>query len=492
MKLIDLLKDVKVKGKFDKNLDIKGIAYDSRKVEKGYLFVAIEGFKVDGHNYIDEARKAGAVVIIVQKSVKQRKNIIKVDSSREALSKISKNFHKDPTSKIKLIGITGTNGKTSTTYIIKNLLDALNYESGVIGSIQNMIGDEILETNITTPESFELNEIFRKMNNKNIKYGVMEVSSHALSLSRVNDINFEVGIFTNLTQDHLDYHKDMEEYFNQKRKLFEVAKLCVINLEDEYGKKLYEKFKNKALTYGFSDNADLYAKDIEMTLDGTKFTAIYKNKKYSAKIPLFGGIYVLNTLAAFGSLIAMEFTMEDIITAHDRIRPVRGRFERVSNNLEVNIIIDFAHTPAALKNVLDIAREITENRLICVFGCGGDRDKDKRPKMGLIAERTADYSFVTSDNPRNENPMDIINEIIAGIPANSNKYKIVQDREEAIKNSIEKAKPGDTVIITGKGHETYQIIGDEIIEFDDKKMAIKSIGESKDEANKNKGNLIDN
>jgi len=482
MKLTDLLKDVKFKGKFDKNLDIDGIAYDSRKVKKGYLFVAIEGFKVDGHEYIDEARKAGAVAIIVQKSISQRKNIIKVNSSREALSKISKNFYENPTSELKLIGITGTNGKTSTTYIIKNLLDGLNFDSGVIGSIKNMIGNEILKTNITTPESLELNEIFRKMNDKKIKYGVMEVSSHALSLSRVNDITFEVGIFTNLTQDHLDYHENMEEYFDQKRKLFEVAKLCVINLEDEYGIKLYEEFKNKSLSYGLSSNADLYAKDIEMIPDGTKFTVIYKNKEYYAEIPLFGGIYVLNTLAAFGSLLVMGFIMEDIIIAHNQIEPVRGRFERINNNLGINVIIDFAHTPAALKNVLDIAREVTENRLICVYGCGGNRDKDKRSKMGLIADRIADYSFITSDNPRNEDPIDIINGIIAGIPANSNKYKVVNDREEAIKNSIEIAKPGDTVIITGKGHETYQIIGDEIKEFDDKEVAIKCIEESKNES----------
>ncbi|MEA3422705.1 MAG: UDP-N-acetylmuramoyl-L-alanyl-D-glutamate--2,6-diaminopimelate ligase [Bacillota bacterium] len=475
MKLINAVKGLEYDGDIDENIEIKGVAYDSRKVEEGYIFVAIKGFKVDGHDFVDQAIKKGAALIVVEREIGLDINFIKVESSRISLALISRNYYEDPTRSINLIGVTGTNGKTSITYIVRDMLTSMNFESGLIGTIQNCIGNEIVETDSTTPESLQLNEMFSKMKNKNIKHAVMEVSSHALSLSRVHALDFDIATFTNLTQDHLDYHENMNNYFNEKRKLFEIAKKNLINIDDEYGEKLYNEYKEKSYSYSIKKDADFSASSIEMSSIGTSFVLTYQNSRHLISTPFYGDIYVLNVIAAIGSLVALGMNMDDVGKAAESIKPVQGRLERVQNDLGINILVDYAHTPDALNNVLTIGKSFTKGRLISVFGCGGDRDKTKRPKMGRISEEIADFTIVTSDNPRTEDPEMIIKDILTGIQENSNRYTVISDRKIAIEKSIEIAKPGDTIIIAGKGHETYQIIGTVKSHFSDVEVALEYI-----------------
>lgn len=475
MKLINVTQGLKYDGDIDGNIEIKGIAYDSRKVEEGYIFVAIKGFKVDGHDFVDQAIKKGAALIVVEREIDLNIKFIKVENSRISLALISKNYYENPTQSINLIGVTGTNGKTSITYIVRDMLTSMNFESGLIGTIQNCIGNEIVETNSTTPESLELNELFSKMKSKNIEHAVMEVSSHALSLSRVHGLDFDIATFTNLTQDHLDYHENMDNYFNEKRKLFETAKKTLINIDDEYGEKLYNEYKEKSYSYSINKDADFNGNSIEMSSAGTSFVLTYQNRRHLISTPFYGDIYVLNVIAAIGSLVALGLDIDDVVKATQSIKPVLGRLEQVQNDLGINILVDYAHTPDALNNVLTIGKSFTEGRLISVFGCGGDRDKTKRPKMGRISEEIADFTIITSDNPRTEDPELIIKDILAGIQENSNRYTVISDRKIAIEKSIEIAKPGDTIIIAGKGHETYQIIGTVKNHFSDVEVALEYI-----------------
>ncbi|MCK5762489.1 MAG: UDP-N-acetylmuramoyl-L-alanyl-D-glutamate--2,6-diaminopimelate ligase, partial [Clostridiales bacterium] len=315
MKLINVFKDLKYDGEIDGNIEIKGIAYDSRKVEEGYIFVAIKGFKVDGHDFVDQAIKKGAALIIVEREIDLNIKFIKVENSRISLALISKNYYENPTQSINLIGVTGTNGKTSITYIVRDMLTSMNFESGLIGTIQNSIGNEIIETNSTTPESLELNELFSKMKNKNIEHAVMEVSSHALSLSRVHGLDFDIATFTNLTQDHLDYHENMDNFINEKRKLFEIAKKTLINIDDEYGEKLYNEYKEKSYSYSINKDADFNGSSIEMLSAGTSFVLTYQNRRHLISTPFHGNIYVLNVIAAMGSLVALGLDIDDVTKA---------------------------------------------------------------------------------------------------------------------------------------------------------------------------------
>jgi UDP-N-acetylmuramoyl-L-alanyl-D-glutamate--2,6-diaminopimelate ligase len=476
MKLKQLLSGVHVRGNYHRELEITGVAYDSRRVKPGYIFVAIKGFKVDGHDFIDQAREAGAVALIVENERFNKTDCLKVESSRKALSIISGNFYNHPSREMKVIGVTGTNGKTSITYIVRDLLIAMKQKYGLIGTISNQIGDKIYPTSVTTPESLELCELFNEMVECSTDTAIMEVSSHSLSLERVTSVDFDVAVFTNLTQDHLDYHKNMNHYFKAKKKLFDLAKKSVINLDDPYGQKLYNE-REGVLTYAIDHEADLKATQIEMTDSGTRLTFQYQKRTYHVETPFHGDIYVHNILASYGALIQCGYKIEEIIDLSKDIKPVRGRFERVPNDQGISVFVDYAHTPDALKNVLLIARSFTSNRVISVFGCGGDRDKTKRPLMGRISEKVADYSIVTSDNPRTENPERIIDDILKGLPNESNKYSIQPDREAAIRQAIKMAKKGDTVIIAGKGHETYQIIGTEVTHFNDYEKAIEALKE---------------
>ncbi len=346
----------------------------------------------------------------------------------------------------------------------------------MIGTIANQIGDKVYPTSVTTPESLELCELFKEMVESSIDTAIMEVSSHSLSLDRVTALEFDVAVFTNLTQDHLDYHINMNHYFNDNQKLFDLAEKSVINLDDPYGQKMYNGSKG-VLTYAISQEADLKATQIEMINSGTRLTFRYQKNSYQVDTPFHGNIYVLNVLASYGALIQCGYKIDEIIEASKNIKPVRGRLEKVPNNQGINIFVDYAHTPDALKNVLLIAKSFTSNRVISVFGCGGDRDKSKRPLMGKISEKVADYSIVTSDNPRTEDPVRIIDDILKGIPKDSNKYSVQPDREAAIRQAITMAKKGDAIIIAGKGHETYQIIGTEVSHFNDYEKAIEALKE---------------
>ncbi len=468
----------------DKTQMISGLQYDSRSVKKGDLFVAIKGFQVDGHDYIERAIQAGAVAIVCSDlgkiaHIMEKYTLVQwlfVEDTRNALAFVSKEFYALPSEKLALIGITGTNGKTSITQLLSNMLEALNKKTGVIGTIGNKVGNKSYQTAVTTPESLNLNQLFSEMVEDGVDACLMEVSSHSLSLDRVAYLNYNIGIFTNLTQDHLDFHIDFESYYSAKRQLFlKTDTYNLINKDDYYGQRLIKDMnalspKAKTMTYGIDQAADIMAKNIEYTMSGIAYDLCTDVFELRLEIALPGKIYVYNTLAALGALILMGASKEDIITAVNGIKPVPGRFEKVDNALGINVIVDYAHAPDALKNVLSIAREFTSGDVITVFGCGGDRDKTKRPLMGNIALEGSDYVIVTSDNPRTEVPETIIKDIIINYPEQGS-YEVHVDRREAIAAAINRGRTGDTIVIAGKGHETYQIIGTIKSDFDDRLVA---------------------
>jgi len=464
-----------------KDIVIKGIAYDSRKVKKDYIFVCIKGLKTDGHNFINDSIKNGAKVIIIEKDIhnleliKQQVSIIKVKDSRLVLSKISDNFYGNPSHKLKIIGITGTNGKTSITYLTNTLLESNGIKCGLLGTINNRIGDKIINTSRTTPEAPELHSLFKKMIEANVEVCTMEVSSHALDLFRVEDVAFNIGIFTNLTPDHLDYHENMEEYKNAKIKLFyKTSDINIINIDDKYGKEIYDSIKElntPLLSYSIKEKSDIYATNIEMESTYSTFTLV--TPKFSGKVRLnIPGLFsIYNLLASISVCYSLGFDFSMIKNGIASIKPVKGRFETVTNNKGLNIIVDYAHTPDALENVLNTIKQFAKNRIIVVFGCGGDRDRTKRPVMGKVASSLSDICIITNDNPRTEDPNQIIKDILKGIDVKKSNYKIIMDRREAIKKAINIAEKGDFILIAGKGHETYQIIGDKTYEFDDTEVA---------------------
>ncbi|MDK2918228.1 MAG: UDP-N-acetylmuramoyl-L-alanyl-D-glutamate--2,6-diaminopimelate ligase [Candidatus Petromonas sp.] len=490
MKLGDLLNNVDIQQYFgSKDVNIEGIAYDSRKIKKNYLFVCIQGLRTDGHNYIADAINNGAKAIIIDKIINglseliDEKNItvIKVKQSRSALSKISSNFFGNPSEKIKVIGVTGTNGKTSITYLLSSILEANNNKCALIGTIQNKISGRVYNTNQTTPESLELQGLFSEMVKEKVDICSMEVSSHSLDLKRVEDICFNIGIFTNLTPDHLDYHIDMENYKNAKLKLFyKTSDANIINIDDAYGAEIYSEIKNlntPVITYGLSKKCDIYAEKIEMHDNFSIFNLV--TPKYSGKIRLnIPGLFsIYNILAVISACYSMGYNYDEIVKGISLIKPVQGRFEPVENKKGINVIVDYAHTPDALKNVLSTIKQFAKGKIIVVFGCGGDRDKTKRPLMGKIAYELSDFCIITNDNPRSEDPNSIINDILKGIEAQNGKYEIILDRREAIKTAIKKANRNDVVLIAGKGHETYQVIKDKVFDFDDKKVAMEFLEE---------------
>lgn len=490
MKLRDLLKGIKALEVYgDKDTDITGIAYDSRRVKKGNLFVCITGLKTDGHNYIEGAIKNGAGAIVIEKEMKNIKDIIdkhdisaiRVNDSRDVLSKLSSNFFNNPSEKINAVGITGTNGKTSITYLITSILEENNKKTSIIGTMKNRIVDEEYKTSNTTPESLELQYLFNEMLKKDVDVCAMEVSSHSLDLKRVEDIKFNIGVFTNLTADHLDFHKDMESYKNAKMKLFyKTSDVNIINTDDKYGKEIYNEIKNlntPVLSYGLDNNCDIRAEDIKMNITFSEFKLVTPKYSGNVKINIPGLFSIYNILAAIAVCYFMGYSYENISKGIKAIKPIRGRFEPVENNKGISVIVDYAHTPDALENVLKTINQFAKGRVIVVFGCGGDRDSSKRPVMGKIAYNMSDYSIITNDNPRTEDPNMIVEDILKGIGQDKNKYDVVMDRREAIKIAISSAQKDDIVLIAGKGHETYQIINNEVLDFDDKEVAIEFLRE---------------
>ena len=464
------------------DLDFSKVNYDSRKVKESDIFVCIKGYQTDGHKYINKALENGAKVIVVQDDVEINNSgvsIIKTEDTRKALALMGANYYGNPSKKMKVIGVTGTNGKTTTAFMIKDILEASGKKVGLIGTIANYIGNEKLHTERTTPESLELQELFGEMIDKGVEYCVMEVSSHSLALDRVYGVNFDVGIFTNLTRDHLDFHKTFENYYKAKFKLFERCSIRIVNIDDNYGKRVIKDLKEQKSenVYSFSvkEDSDFKAFDEEMGNKDIKFKLnLEKTKQFILGIP--GEYNIYNALGAIGACYKLGISIDHIIEGIEKV-VVPGRCERVAReyHLPYDIIIDYAHTPDGLENILKTAKAFTEGRLISVFGCGGDRDKIKRPQMGKIGINISDIAIITSDNPRTEEPMDIINDIKDGIDKDN--YIVIENRKEAIKKAIDIAKKGDVIVIAGKGHENYQILKNETIHFDEREVVKEILDE---------------
>lgn len=470
-----LLKDlIKTESKAG-NTQILGITCDSRKVEKGFAFVCINGWTQDGHNYAKKAYDMGASCIICEKSVGLPNEVI-VSDTRAVYAQMSANWFGNPAKKLRLVGVTGTNGKTSVTYMIKSALEACGQKVGLVGTIQNMIGDEIVESHNTTPDAFELNRLFAKMVESGCTAAVMEASSHALAQKRIFNLDFEVCVFTNLTQDHLDYHKTMDNYLLAKKQLFSMCKTAVINIDNEYSDKIIEGIDCKIVTVSADcDNSTYSAKSINYKPDGVKYQLVSDNSIDNILLNTGGKFSVYNSMCACVACLEMGCDPQKVTEAIAKIPGVKGRAEVVPCNRDFTVIIDYAHTPDGLENILNTFKECEKNRLIVLFGCGGNRDKDKRPKMGRIAAKLADYVIVTSDNPRNENPSDIIKDILEGIKNINTPYVVIEDRTEAINYAVKNAKKDDIIVLAGKGHETYQILADRTILLDEREIIAKAL-----------------
>ncbi len=456
------------------NPQISGVYYNSLSVTKGGLFVAIEGFATDGHKYVNSAVEKGAAAVVCTKFTDDADVIqIKVPDSRVAEAIISSNFFKNPASSMKLIGVTGTNGKTTVTYLVKHILDTMGYKTGIIGTNQNMIGDKVLETGRTTPDSFELQKLFYDMKTAGVEYVIMEVSSHALELSRVYGITYEVGAFTNLTQEHLDFHITMDKYALAKAKLFKQSKTAVINTDDSYGSNMLSDCSCKAVSYGVCSECNLKADNINLTQNGIKFSL--NDTEFSLAIP--GEFSVYNALCAIGICNSVGCSFDDISKALSTACGVKGRAEVVNTgNTNYTVMIDYAHTPDGVENILKTARGFAKGRVVAVFGCGGDRDATKRPIMGRVAGELADFCVVTSDNPRTEEPMSIIKMVEEGVKETGTQYVVIESRYDAIKYALDNAKDGDVIVLAGKGHETYQILNTGVIHFDEREVIRDILG----------------
>ena len=460
MRLEKILNGVQVLEKTAEDREIGALRYDSRQVQNGDVFVAITGYETDGHKFIPKAIEQGAAVIVCEYIPEGGISVpyIRVESSRRALAQMAANYFDHPSDEMTMIGITGTNGKTTTTYLIKTILEQQGHKVGLIGTNQNMIGDEILPTERTTPESFELQKLFREMKDAGCTHVLMEVSSHSLVLDRVYGIQFAVGAFTNLTQDHLDFHKTMENYRAAKALLFHQSKTGVMNVDDAHGRIILEEHACPFLTYGETEQADLYAADIQLHADSISFTCVSEEGKIPVTLGIPGQFTVYNALCALACAKAAGVSVRDAANALHTAHGVKGRVEVVPTNTDYTVLIDYAHSPDGVENVLRAARGFTKGRLIGLFGCGGDRDRTKRPKMGAIAAKLSDLCIVTSDNPRTEKPEAIIEDILEGMKDTTTPYEVIVNRPEAIWHALDIAQAGDTIVLMGKGHETYQEI----------------------------------
>ena len=439
------------------DLDITSIAWDTRHMEPGALFFAIPGFQTDGARFIDQAFTQGAAAVVCAREVNDPR-CIPVDDPRQALAQAGAAWFDHPGDKMELIAVTGTNGKTTTTYLLKEMLERVaGAKVGLVGTNQNMIGDEVLPAHRTTPESFELQELLWQMHKPGCTHVVMEVSSHALCLQRVFGLTFRAGLFTNLTEDHLDFHKTMEAYRDAKALLFHQCKVGVVNLDDEAGR--YYLSQGACPMFTYSENktqADLTAKNLRLLPQRVEFEALSRDALCRVILPIPGGFSVYNALGALACCLAMGMPLEPCAQALEHVHGVKGRVEVVPTGTDYTVLIDYAHTPDALENVLLTVRDFTPGRVICVFGCGGDRDPMKRPIMGEIAQRLADVPLVTSDNPRTEDPRAIIDDVLAGFQPDGTAAVVEPDRAKAIHLALSMAQAGDTVLLAGKGHETYQ------------------------------------
>ena len=461
MKLRELLADVKVlKSNADMELEIADVAYDSRKVQPGGMFVAISGFVTDGNRFIPMALEKGAAVIVTAKEPESQIPYVLVESDRLALAYVGRNFFGNPAASMQMIGVTGTNGKTSSTLLLKHVLEVVKgAKVGLMGTMENIIGDEHIPADRTTPESFELQALLGRMRDAGCTHVIMEVSSHAIALDRVAGITYDVASFTNLTEDHLDFHKTMENYCDTKAILFHRCRKAVGNRDDHWYDRLCGNACCPVLTVSAKGNADLYAEDMELLSDGVSFTAISGDNRVEVKLPIPGKFTVYNALNVLGMAMQLEISLADAAAALRSAQGVKGRVEVVPTpGKDYTVLIDYAHTPDGLENVLSSGKGFCKGRLIAVFGCGGDRDPIKRPIMGKIGTDIADIAIITSDNPRTEEPAKIIEDIVKGIDPSKNNYEIIENRPAAIRHAMDIAEKNDIIILAGKGHETYQEI----------------------------------
>jgi UDP-N-acetylmuramoyl-L-alanyl-D-glutamate--2,6-diaminopimelate ligase len=484
MRLVELLRDLRIKvvsGPGDP--EITQVAYDSRKVSRGGLFVSIAGLHTDGLAYVKDAVAAGAVAIVVDRDVPVGgPTRILVPDARKALAQVSCRFYGRPSRKLKMVGITGTNGKTTVSYLVRSVCAEAGFRAGVVGTIGYDLGDLKLKGTYTTPEAPEFQELLSKMVEQGMTHAAVEVSSHALAQRRSYGTEFDVVVFTNLSRDHLDFHGSLEEYRNAKLRLFAAAErgasektpAVVLNADDPS----FPFFRDAASasggalwTYSVSGTADVAARDVELLPNGSRFSIVWRGRTLTIGLQLPGIFNVANALAGFGAGAALGIEASKIVAGLEALKGVRGRIERVDMGQDFSVFVDYAHTPDALANVLRTVRQITRRELICVFGCGGDRDKGKRSEMGAVSAGLADYTIITSDNPRSEDPLSIIAQVEEGVRKEGARYSVVPDRREAIRSALARASAGDSVVIAGKGHEDYQIIGKEVRHFDDREVA---------------------
>ena len=453
------------------DVQVGELCYNSRKVKPGDVFCCVVGTFADGHEFAKQAIDAGAAALVVEHRLPFDIPQLQVENTRIAMAEMAAAKYGYPSRAMQMIGVTGTNGKTSVTYMIKAILESSGKKVGLIGTIRNMIGQRNIDTERTTPESVDLQAILAMMRDDGVDAVVMEVSSHSLDQHRVYGIEFDVGIFTNLTQDHLDYHKTFENYFAAKKKLFDASRFAVINIDDSYAKELIDELNIPYSTYGIRENADLRAGDIDITTRGVQFNLYTEKGKLPMYVPIPGLFSVFNAMAASAAALHIGCDIDVIRNALTNMLSVSGRLEPLpTGDHGFSVLLDYAHTPDALENVLKTVRGLCKGKMICLFGCGGDRDHAKRPIMGEIAGRYADFLVVTSDNPRTENPMDIINAIMDGVKKSGCEYVVIENRREAIEFALHHANKDDVIILAGKGHETYQEINGGKHHFDEKEI----------------------
>ena len=464
MLLSELLKGIKILSDYE-DREITDVTDKTQKISKGCAFVCVVGARFDGHTFAHKAIEQGAKAVIVSKDMGLKEQIL-VDNPREAYAVMCKNLNYCAADKLTIVGITGTNGKTTTAFVIKDILSALGIKSGLIGTVKNMVGEKEFHTELTTPDPYDMHKLFKMMVDDGIEYCVMETSSQAFHQMRLAGIHFKTGVFTNLTQDHLDYHGTIEEYKRCKKTLFYNCDCAIINCDDETGTYMSEDIDAQVKTYGVNTPCDYKAENAEFFADRVEYDL--NGERVVFNIP--GGFSVYNSLCAIGAVCSLGFDFSDVLKAVSEAASVKGRVELLKTNTDFGVIIDYAHTPDGLEKALNAVRGFTKGRVITLFGCGGDRDKTKRPKMGRMATDLSDVVIVTTDNPRTEDPDEIIKEILIGTVGSKAEVVPITDRSKAIEYALKNAKAGDTILLAGKGHETYQVIGKERVHYDEREV----------------------
>ena len=459
------------------DVEVNELRYNSRKVEKGDVFCCVVGTFADGHKYAAQAVEAGAAALVVERQLDLDVPQILVKNTRIAMAEMAAAYYGNPADEMVMVGITGTNGKTSTSYMLKSIAERMGKKVGLIGTIRNMIGDIIIDTERTTPESVDLQRILRQMKDEKVDVVIMEVSSHSLDQKRVHGITYDVGCFTNLTQDHLDYHKTFENYFAAKKLMFAQCEKAVINLDDSYAADMVAGVDIPVLTVGVREQADVTASEIDITTKGVQFDFNYRNVTSRFNVPIPGLFSVFNAMSAAGIALSLGWTLDSIKYGLEHMVSVSGRLEPLpTGKNEFTVLLDYAHTPDALENLLKTVRGFATGRVVTLFGCGGDRDHAKRPIMGEIAGRFSDFAIVTSDNPRSEDPMEIIASVEDGVKKSGCEYVVIENRREAIEYALKNAKKNDVIILAGKGHENYQEINGGKQPFDEKEIVAEILG----------------